>query len=171
MGNKTGRGYTKIVAYYPEAFANANAPTSTELNSATYGFDISCAVTDDYTLNLKDSDTDNTQSVCDIMSIENPTFYNYEASLDGFADLDQSTASTGTYNKFRDLFSDGGNLFILVKRIGQPQAAVFDTSSIISAFLVKTDNPADIDAAGAPMGFGARFKPQGWVLSEYKVAS
>ena len=169
MPNKTGRGYVKIIAAYPEAFVNKNTPTVAELNNTTYVKDISCAVSDDYTLGMVDSDTDNTQSVCDIQAIETPTFYNYEASLDGFNDLD--IAATGVYNLFRDLFSTNNNNFILGLRIGQPQAAAFDTSSIVSLFQVKTDYPADIDAAGAPLAIGARFKPQGWALPEYKVAS
>lgn len=171
MGNKLGRGYVKIVFAYPEAFANPATPTVSELNDATYVKDISCAVADDYTLGMADSDTDNTQSVCDIQAVETPTFYNYEASLNGFSDLDQSTASTGVYNLFRDLFSVKGINGYLIIRIGQAQAAAFDTNSIISSFKVVTDYPADIDAAGAPMALGARFKPQGWALPEYKVAS
>lgn len=169
MANKTGRGYTKIFAAYPEAFANRNTPLVAELNDTDLVFDVSCAVNDDYSLGMVDSDTDNTQSVCDVQQVENPTFYNYEASLDGFADLD--IAATGQFNKFRDLFSVAGIPFILGVRIGQPRAAAFDTDSIVSLFDVVTDNPADIDAAGAPMALGARFKPQGWALPEYKVAA
>src|SRR5690606_30727457 len=102
MVQKMLRGNVTIVAAEPEAFADASAPTAAELNNATLVYNISCAITDDYTLNMTDSDTDDSRSICDIGQVATPTFYNYEASLDGFRDADVDAA--GVYNLFRDLF-------------------------------------------------------------------
>lgn len=168
---KVLRGHVTIAAYYPEAFANRNTPTAAELAFNTgLGFDISCAINDDYTAGMTDSDTDSTQSVCDVAVVETPTFANYEVSLDGFNDSDLT--ATGVYNKFRDLFKAKGVPFIIGVRIGPEQGTTPAVGDIWSLFHVKTDNPVDLDGDGtAPMQLGARFKPQGWALPEYEVVS
>lgn len=168
-GNKTLRGNVEIFVAYPEAFANKNTPTSAELNDTAFVKVISCAVNDDYTLNPSSSDTDNTQSVCDVSAIETPTFTNYECALNIFSDADQTAA--GVYNLARDLFKAKGIPLILGKRVGVAQGTAFAAGQIISLFQVTTDNPGDVDAAGSPMQLAARFKPQGWSLPEYEVAS
>jgi len=169
MSNKTLRGNVEIFVAYPEAFANRDAPTAAELNDTDFVKVISCAVNDDYTLNASDSDTDGTQSVCDTAVIETPTFMNYEAALNIFTDADQD--ASGIYNQARDLFKVKGIPLILGKRVGWAQGTAFAAGQVISLFLVKTDNPGDVDAAGSPMQMAARFKPQGWALVEYEVAS
>ena len=169
MSNKTLRGNVEIFVAYPEAFADRNTPTASELNNTTYVKIISCAVNDDYTMNPAASDTDSTQSVCDVAAIETPTFSNFEVALNVFSDADQD--ASGLYNLARDLFKAKGIPYIVGKRIGWAQGTAFATGQIISLFSVKTDNPTDIDAAGAPMQLGAKFKPQGWSLPEYEVAA
>lgn len=169
MGNKTLRGNTKVFVAYPEAFANRATPTVAELNAAAFVVDISTAVNDDYTMNRTDSDTDSTQSVADVASLETPTFDKYDVSLDIFSDADQTVA--GVFNRARDLFKNKNIDFIVGKRIGVAQGSAFAANDVVSLYSVKTDNPSDIDAAGSPLQLGARFKPQGWVLTEYKVVS
>lgn len=169
MSNKTLRGNVEIFVAYPEAFANRATPTAAELNATAYVKIISCAINDDYTMNPAASDTDSTQSVCDVAAIETATFDNYEVALNVFSDADQTAA--GLYNLARDLFKVKGIPYIVGKRIGWAQGTAFAAGQIISMFSVKTDNPADIDAAGSPMQLGAKFKPQGWSLVEYEVAS
>lgn len=163
------RGHVSIYAAYPEAFADRTAPTVAELNDTDFVKDISCAIEDSYTLNFTDPDTDNSLSICDVASVENPTFDNYEASLDGFRDED--TAATGVFNRFRDLFKVSGIPYILIKRIGPEQGTAWAVGQTASLYSFKTDNPTDIDASGAPIQLGARFKPQGWAKSNYEVAS
>src|SRR5688572_18499781 len=92
--DKILRANITILAAYPEAFANPAAPTAAELNAqfvyttaeGNMVHNISCAVLDDYTLNMTDSETDDELSICDIGNVSTPTFYNYEVSLDFFRD-------------------------------------------------------------------------------------
>jgi len=169
MSNKTLRGDTKVFIAYPEAFVNKNTPTVAELNAAAMVFDASCAVNDDYKMNRTDSDTDNTQAVCDVASVETPTFDKYEVALNIFTDADQTAA--GVYNRARDLLKNKNIEYIVGKRIGVAQASAFAINDIVSLYHVKTDNPKDVDAAGSPLQMAASFKPQGWVLTEYKVVA
>lgn len=166
---KVLRGNVEIFAAYPEAFADRDNPTAAELNDTDFVKIISCAVEDSYTLNPTSSDTDNSMSVCDTAQVDTPTFSNYEASLDGFRDKDLD--ANGFYNLFRDLFKNKGVPYILGKRIGKAQGTPFAPSDTISMYAVTTDNPVDIDDAGAPVQMGARFKTDGWLNQEYEVAS
>ena len=163
------RGYVTITAYDPEAFANLAAPTVAELNAAAFRYNISCAITDDYTLNMSDSDTDDSRSICDVGQVETPTFFNYEASLDAFRDLDTNAA--GLFNLFRDLFRAPDVPYILVKRIGKANTELFAVGDVVSLFSVNTDYPVDTIEDNSPLLFGARFKPTGGINVNYKVVA
>ena len=169
MAQKMLRGNVTIVAADPEAFADPAAPTATELNNATLVYNISCAITDDYTLNMTESDTDDSRSICDIGQVATPTFFNYEASLDGFRDADLD--ATGVYNLFRDLFRAPDVPYILIKRIGGANNTPFAVGDTISMYEVNTDYPVDLVEDGSPIMFGARFKSTGNLNVNYEVAA
>lgn len=169
MAQKMLRGNVTIWAADPEAFADAATPTAAELNNATLVYNISCAITDDYTLNQAESDTDDSRSICDIGSVATPTFFNYEASLDGFRDA--SLTDTGVYNLFRDLFRAPDVPYILIKRIGGANNKVAEVGDVVSMYEVNTDFPVDLVEDGAPIRLGARFKPTGNLNLNYEVAA
>src|SRR5690625_6709702 len=85
---KVLRGNVRIVAAYPEAFADPANPTAAELNDTDFVKDISCAIEDSYTLNMSDSDTSDSRTICDSGQLQTATFENYEASLAGLRDED-----------------------------------------------------------------------------------
>ena len=169
MSQKLLRANVKITAHYPEAFADLANPKVLELNNPDLGFNISCAIEDSYTLNQTDSDTDDSMSICDIGNVENPTFINYEASLDGFRDAD--ITANGVYNLFWRLFKAEGVPFVLVKRIGKPNTEAYAVGDYVSLFGVETDNPADLVEDTSMIRLGARFKPTGAVNINHVVAA
>ena len=123
MATKMLRPNVGIYVATANAFADWTAPTLTEITNASNVFNISPAVTDDYTLNMTDSASDNSLAIVDNASVTTPTYYNYEASLDGFRDADASAASV--YNKFRDLFAAADVKYYLIKRVGKAHDAAF----------------------------------------------
>lgn len=159
MATKMLRANVAIYAAYPEAFADAANPTVAELNDTDFVKNISCAIEDSYTLNMTDSDSDDSISICDIGDVQTPTFYNYEASLDGFRDEDPDAA--GVYNLFFDLFKNPDVPFILIKRIGKPQGDPWTVGDIASLYEVITDNPVDLLGDNEMIRLGARFKSTG----------
>lgn len=169
MATKLLRANVGIWAAYPEAFANAAEPTVAELNDADFVHNISCAIEDSYTLNMTDSDTDDSISICDIGDVQTPTFQNYEASLDGFRDVDLTF--DGVYNLFFNLFKHLDVPYILIKRIGKPQDEPFVLGDIVSMYEVRTDNPVDLIGDNEMIRLGARFKPTGNVNVNVEVAS
>ena len=160
MPSKLLRGNTKIVAVDYDAIANPAAPTTAELNSASFADDISCAVLDDYTLNLTDSDTDDTLTVCDIGNVSTRTFANYEAELTGLKDANFAD-SASVYNTFFKLFNAPDVRYWLVKRIGPSQATAFAVGQIVSLYGVSTDYPTNNAEDGSMLSMTANFKPTG----------
>lgn len=164
---KLMRANVGIYAYYPEAFADPKSPKVAELNNLfvygskedALGFNISCAILDDYTLNMSDSDTDDSISICDIGNVSSPTFENYEAELNGFRD--KSVTDNGVFNLFRDLFLAPDRDYWLVKRIGYAQNAPFAVGQTISMYGVTTDYPIDVVEDNTMLQTGARFKTNG----------
>jgi hypothetical protein len=163
MPTKLLRPNVGIFVAASDAFANWAAPTLAELTAPTKVFNISQAVADNYTLNMTDSDVDNSLSVTDNAQVDTPTLYNYEASFDGFRDGNLS--ATSVYNKFRDLFATAnvGTKYYLIKRIGKAHDANWTVTDMFSIFGVTTDNPVDIVADGAMIMLGARFLVTGEV--------
>lgn len=150
-----------------DAFADWKNPTLTELTSTTKVFNISPAVTDDYTLNQTESQSDNSLSVVDNADVTTPTYFNYEASLDAFRD--SSTSATSVYNKFYDLFKAADVEYYLIKRVGKTHDANVAAGDLISIFGVKTDFPVDIIGDGEMIRMGARFLTTGKVKLNYTV--
>jgi hypothetical protein len=150
-----------------DAFADWKNPTLAELTSTTKVFNISAAVTDDYTLNQTESQSDNSLSLVDNADVTTPTYFNYEASLDGFRDSNLS--ATSVYNKFRDLFNLPDVEYYLIKRVGKLHTDTVAAGDIISIFGVKTDFPVDIYGDGEMIRFGARFLTTGKVKTNYTV--
>lgn len=165
------RPNTRIDAFYPEAFADLATPKVAELNSTTLGFNITCAVLDDYTLNLTDSETDDSMSVCDVGNVETPTFFNYEAEINGFRQDRSGTFTGSVYETFWELFKTVDLPYVLVKRVGKKADQPYAIGDIISLYAFKTDYPVDIMGDGDMLQFGARFKAIGKVNTQYKVVS
>lgn len=169
MATKMLRPNVGIYVAAADAFADWTAPTLTEITAATKVFNISPAVTDDYTLNMTDSATDTSLAVVDNASVSTPTYYNYEASLDGFRD--ENPSATSVYNKFRDLFAAADVKYYLIKRVGKTHDAAFEAGDEISIYGVKTDFPVDIVGDGEMLRIGARFLTTGEVRVNVAVGA
>lgn len=162
------RANVTIAWAYPEAFADAAAPTAAELNGPMV-FNISCAVEDTYELNQTDSDTDDSISICDIGNVSTPTFRNYTGSLDIFRDVD--LAANGVFNLAFRLGKAIDVPVILVKRIGKANDEPFAVGDTVSLYSFRTDNPVDMVEDTSMIRLGLRFKPTGGINTNYEVAA
>jgi hypothetical protein len=156
------------VATY-DAFADWKAPTLAEITDETKVFNISPAVTDDFTLNMTDSDTDDSLAIVDNATVTTPTYTNYEASLDGFRDEDPAAESV--YNKFRELFSAPDVKYFLIKRVGKVHSAAFEATDTVSVYGVSTDFPVELLGDGEMIRTGARFLVTGQVKVNVVLAA
>jgi len=169
MPTKLLRPNVGIYVAAADAFANYKTPTLTEITAATKVFNISPAITDDYTLNMTDSDSDTSLAIVDSASVETPTYFNYEASLDGFRD--ENTSATSVYNKFRDLFKNPDVKYFLIKRVGYAHNAAFAAGQEVSIYGVKTDFPVELLGDGEMIRDGARFLTTGEVAVNVAVGA
>lgn len=165
-GTKLLRGHFSVYAFFPEALEDWANPTALDLNNAVtngLGFDISCALTDDSVdINMTDSETDDSISICDIGNVSTPTFFNYSVTFDSFRNGPTSVSpAVAVYELPVALFAQPDRPFYIVKRIGPAQGTVFATGQEISIFGVNTDNPVDILGDGENILFGSRFKASG----------
>lgn len=167
MATKMLRPNVGIYVATSDAFADWSAPTLEELTDATKVFNISPAVTDDYTLNQTESDTDNSLAIVDNADIQTPTYFNYEASLDCFRD--ENAAADSVYNKAYDLFKAADVEYFLIKRVGYAHDEAFAEGQEISVYGVRTDFPIDLVGDGEMIRMGARFLVTGKVAINYSV--
>lgn len=162
---------------YPEYAANPLAPTAAELNAQFVWstnergmvFNVSCATLDDYTLNQSESDTDDTRTICDEGEVSNPTFYNYEGSLNFLRD--KSLTDAGIFNMAAELTRGADRPLYAIKRIAKKNTDSFAIGDDISIFGFNTDFPQDGVDSGEILTHGARFKPTGQLVVNYKIAS
>ncbi len=169
------RGNFSVYAFYPEAVSDWSTLTASALNTAVtngLGFDISCALTDDsVSINLTDSDTDDSISICDIGNVSTPTFFNYEVSFDSFRNGPVSAGpQVAVYELPVDLFGNVDQPFYILKRIGVPQGTTFAAGQIVSVFGVKTDWFQNVLGDGENILFGSRFKASGQVYTNATLA-
>ena len=169
MATKMLRPNVGLYVATSDAFVDWTAPTLTEITDATKVFNISPAVTDDYTLNMTDSDSDDSLAIVDNATVQTPTYSNYEASLDGFRD--ENPAADSVYNKFRALFSQPDVKYYLIKRVGKTHDAAFAAGDLISIYGVKTDYPVELLGDGEMLRTGARFLVTGEVRVNVPVAA
>ena len=174
-GTKLLRGNFSVYAFYPEAVSDWSTLTASALNTAVInglGFDISCALTDDsVSINLTDSDTDDSISICDIGNVSTPTFFNYEVSFDSFRNGPVSDGpQVAVYELPVDLFGNVDQPFYILKRIGVPQGTTFAAGQIVSVFGVKTDWFQNVLGDGENILFGSRFKASGQVYTNATLA-
>jgi len=169
MATKMLRPNVGIYVATADAFADWTAPTLTEITDATKVFNISPAVTDDYTLNQTESDSDDSLAIVDNADVQTPTYFNYEASLDIFRD--ESASADSVYNKAYALFGTVDTKYFLIKRVGKVHSAAFEAGDEISIYGVKTDFPIDIVGDGEMIRVGARFLVTGQVNINTAVAA
>jgi hypothetical protein len=175
-GTKLLRGHFSVYAFYPEAVEDWATLSAAELEAALtdgLGFDISCALTDDSVdINLTDSDTDDSISICDIGNVQTPTFFNYNVTFDSFRNGPASVgAPVPVYELPVDLFSASDRPYYIVKRIGPAQGTAFAEGQEISVYGVSTDNPVDVLGDGENILFGSRFKATGQVFTNASIGA
>lgn len=127
----TNTGLTKAILDYwipvnTSGHANANG-----------GGNISCAVKDDMTLGLTDSDADTERTLCDVGQVEELTTKNFEATMTGFRDAE--LAGNGAYNLFNKLTFAPDVPYIIAHRIGAKQTALTAVGEMWHYYLVNTD--------------------------------
>lgn len=153
----------------PEAFADWEAPTAAELNG-TLVYNITCALNEDGTsFDLGDSDTDTSLSFCQAAGAVSPTYYNPSVTFEAFRSEDPTDDNTA--NTAFGLMAFPDIEYFAILRVNGAPDADFAVGERVSLVRVKTDNPADVIAAGENIRISNSFLAQGDVNWNYEVAA
>jgi hypothetical protein len=107
---------------------------TTNAVGAQQGGNVSCAILDDMTLGLADSDTDDELTICSIGNVD--------SELTVFRD--KNKADTGVFNLALQLFNAGRQRYVLLDRIGYSQTAAALAGQDVSLYEVRTGTPVDV---------------------------
>lgn len=162
--------------FEPEAFANRNAPTAAELNTATLGFNVTCALwEDDSEFTLGDPDMDDGLTYCSAAAISTPTFDNPTVTFTALRDKTRkSTTTTGADGVFNGTFERlawADREFVAVSRVGFASDVAYAAGQKIRMVSVKTDIPIDVVSNGENARIQQVFLPNGWVNWGYVIAA
>lgn len=157
--------FTDPSAAVLDAWRQVDATTDT---GGAHGGNISCAILDDVTLGLGESDTDTELTICSIGNEADPTFVNVEAQLVGLRDKNKD--DTGVFNLFTNLMCAADVRYGWVDRLGYRSNAAFATGQIISIYEAITDVPIDVKEDRGNLKLQQNPNPTGNVLHLHTLA-
>lgn len=167
--NKLFRGNVKFGLALPEAFANWQTPTATELNSA-FVFDVTCALVETGTkFDLGNSSTDNTLTFCSTAGSQTLTFFNPSVVYE----FNHSTSPTANdqANICNNLLSFPDIEYFAILRVGKDPSVTYAIGDIVSMIRVATDYPSDTVGTGKNITSSQTFLTRGDLIWRYVVAA
>lgn len=135
-----------------------NLPTSAVINEwltvtsngstgSGAGGNISCALRDDLTLGLTDSDSDSDRTICSVGQSEELTFYNFDAEFNIFRN-ENPTDATSQFVMASDLVRAPDIPYIIAHRIGYESDELAAEDQEWDFYYAWTDNPVDAYSDG-----------------------
>ncbi|MGO2150800.1 MAG: hypothetical protein ACTH32_06320 [Microbacterium gubbeenense] len=127
---------------------------------AAHGGNVSCAILDDLTLALDDSDTDDAKTICSKGNSSTLTFYNFSAGLNARRDADID--ADGLFNLYYNLVRAADVPYFIVHRVrGQKDSTdAFAAGDEIDIYYVHTDVPVATFSDGEPIQVQQTFIPK-----------
>jgi hypothetical protein len=138
--------------------------------NAGAGGNISCAIRDDLSLGLTDSDTDSDRTICSVGQSEDLTFYNFDAELATFRHEDVND-KTGVFSLAKDLTRAADIPYIIVHRIGYPSTTPFAVGQEVDLYYALTDNPVPEYDDGSNQLVAQTMVPKNLVNIAYALAA
>ena len=128
--------------------------------NAAHGGNISCAILDDLTISLDDSETDDTKTICSKGNSSTLTFYNFSAQLN--ARRDEDPTADGLFNLYYQLVRGADVPYFIVHRVrGQKDSTeAFAAGDEVDIYYVHTDVPVASFADGEPIQVEETFIPR-----------
>lgn len=166
---KLFRGNVKYALAFPEAFANWQTPTATELNSALVS-DVTCALVETSTkFDLGNSTTDNTLTFCSTAGSQTLTFYNPSVIFEFNRSSDPTAVNQA--NRAWGLLAFPDIQYFAILRVGKDQSLPYAVGDVVSLIRANTDWPAENTASGKNVTMTSTMLTQGDLLWRYTVAA
>jgi hypothetical protein len=166
-------GPTTLVDYATPTNAVINrylSITSPGSANAGQGGNITCAVSEDFTLGATDPEIDDSRTVCSKGASGEIKRYNFEAELTIFRDL-SLTDSTSVFNLARDLTRAPDIPYFIAHRVGYSSVTASAVGHEWDFYYVYTDNPVPVYEDDDWQQSTLTFVPKGILNVGYGVAS
>lgn len=134
------------------------------------GGNVTCALRDDMTLGMTDSDTDDDRSLCSTSATGAFTFFNFEAEFNIFRDA-SVTEATSVYNMAKDLIQAPDIPYIIAHRIGYSHTTDAAPGQEWDFYYVWTDNPVPVYSDGGNQLITQTFVSKNIINIGYELAA
>lgn len=145
------------------------AVLTTAATGAGHGGNVSCAILDDVTLGLAESELDTELTICSVGNESDPTFVNVEAQITGLRD--RNKADTGVFNLFTQLNVGVDTRYGWVDRIGYSSTTAFAAGQDVSIYDALNDVPLDIKEDRGNLKLQQNPVPSGNVITLHTLSS
>lgn len=162
----TPQSITSPTAALMNSFINTLVPSDA---NAHWGGNITCAVIDDWNVNMTDSATDDVRTVCSVGDSQDLTFYNYEAVMNYLRDMDRKDDSS-EFNLPANLTSAPDLPYVIAHRIGYSRLDPAAAGQEWHLYYVWTDHSIPSATDGSNQAIGQTFVPKGIVHIKVKLA-
>lgn len=152
-----------LLNYYIGITTPANAGSS-------WGGNVTCAVIDDWKLELKDSSTKNVKTLCSVGNSEELTYYNYDAQMNFLRDTNPQDP-TSEFNLPANLVSAPDVAYLVAHRIGYTRTAAAVIGQEWLFYYVWTDLTIPASSDGDYQSFGETFVPKGIVNFKFTLTA
>ena len=148
-------------------FISATTPAAA---AARWGGNITCAIIDDWKLELKDSSTKVIKTLCSIGNSAELTYYNYDAQINVLRDIDPFDA-TSEFNLPINLMNAPDVSYIMAHRIGYSRTAAAAIGQEWLFYYVWTDHAIPNVADGDYQFIGESFVTKGLINFKFILAA
>jgi hypothetical protein len=174
-------GVPRLALPSTASYFSLESPTAALLNyyigilnpgdsGAAWGGNVTCSIIDDMTLNLTDSATDDTRTLCSIGQSQDLTFYNYDGSMNFLRDVDPTDA-TSTFNLPINLTSGPDIPYVIAHRIGYKHNTAAAIGQEWNLYYFWTDHPVPASSDGDNLSIGETFIAKGLVNFKYELVA
>lgn len=160
----TSTGLLAFDALTDEAYNQYIPIVTNGTTGAGHGGNITCTISDDFTLGSTDPEIDDSKTPCSRGASGEIKRYNFEAEIDIFRDADL-TSTSSAFNMASDLVRAADIPYLIAHRVGYSSSTVSDGHKW-NLYYVHTDNPIDVVADDENIMRHMAFIPKGIIKFE-----
>lgn len=157
------------------------APTAALLNyfidittpvdaGSSWGGNVTCTILNDWTLEMKASDTKDAKTLCSVGDSEDLTFYNYDAKMNFLRDVDPSDTSS-EFNLPFSLTNAPDVAYLVAHRLGYSHTDAAAIGQEWHFYYVWTDHAIPASSDGEYQAIGEAFIPKGILNFKFELAA
>lgn len=166
-----GTGLAQALGSITSALLNQFIPANTPASAnAKWGGNITCAILDDWKLEMKDSSTKKATTLCSIGKAEELTYYNFDAVMNFLRDIDP-TDTASEFNLPTTLTQAPDVAYIIAHRIGYSRTVAAAAGQEWNFYYDWTDFPIPASSDGEYMAVGETFVSKGLLAFRNVLAS